>query len=153
MEQSLNMSTLADFIGKEIGVSEWEAMPQSRIDAFAACTGDHQWIHVDPERAQRESPFGSTIAHGFLTLSTLAPHALEILVKPLNARQTVNCGAENVRFISPVHVNARIRTRLTVEAVATKGPGRTLVTMGAVVEIEGQPKPALTANLLFMLFE
>lgn len=153
MEHPLNMNTLADFVGKEIGVSAWEDMPQSRIDAFAQCTGDHQWLHVDPERAQRESPFGTTIAHGFLTLATLAPNALELLVKPLNARQTVNCGVENVRFTAPVRVGSRIRTRLNLQAVAPKGPGRALVTMGAAVEIEGETKPALTANMLFMISE
>ncbi len=153
MNPSLSMRTLQDFVGKEIGVSAWEDMPQSRIDAFAECTGDRQWIHVDPERARKESPFGTTIAHGFLTLSTLAPNALELLVKPLEARQTINCGVENVRFISPVRVGARIRTRLSLQAVAQKGLGRHLVTLGSQVEIEGEEKPALTAQMIFMLSE
>src|SRR5574337_72006 len=102
MDQPLSLNTLGDFVGKELGVSDWEEMSQSRINAFAECTGDRQWLHVDPERAKRESPFGGTVAHGFLTLSTVAPSALELLVKPLAARQAVNCGVENVRFLAPV---------------------------------------------------
>jgi acyl dehydratase len=147
------MRTLAQFVGKELGVSAWVEMSQDRIDAFAACTGDHQWLHVDPERAKRESPFGGTVAHGFLTLSTVAPAALELLVKPLAVRQAVNCGVDKVRFIAPVRAGARIRTRLELHLVAPKGEGRSLVTMECAVEIEGEAKPALTAQLIFMVFE
>jgi acyl dehydratase len=147
------MRTLAQFVGKELGVSAWVEMSQDRIDAFAACTGDHQWLHVDPERAKRESPFGGTVAHGFLTLSTVAPAALELLVKPLAVRQAVNCGVDKVRFIAPVRAGARIRTRLELHSVAPKGEGRSLVTMECAVEIEGEAKPALTAQLIFMIFE
>lgn len=153
MQEPLSMRTLAQFVGKELGVSAWEEMAQDRIDAFAACTGDHQWLHVDPERAKRESPFGGTVAHGFLTLSTVAPAALELLVKPLAARQAVNCGVDKVRLIAPVRAGARIRTRLQLHEVAVKGEGRTLVTMACAVEIEGEARPALTAQLIFMIFE
>lgn len=153
MNEPLSMRTIEQFVGKELGVSPWEEMPQSRIDAFAACTGDHQWLHVDPERARRESPFGGTVAHGFLTLSTLAPSALELLVKPLGVRQAVNCGVDNVRFIAPVRVDARIRTRLNLHSAVPKGQGRTLVTMECAVEIEGEAKPALTAQMVFMIAE
>ena len=152
MEETLSMRTIAQFVGKELGVSPWEEMPQSRIDAFADCTGDHQWLHVDPERAKRESPFGGTVAHGFLTLSTLAPAAVQLL-EPLAVRQVVNCGLDNVRFISPVRAGARIRSRLQLDLVAPKGQGRTVLTMKCTVEIEGEAKPALTADLIFMTFE
>lgn len=153
MDHTLNLQTLGDFVGKELGASPWEEVPQSRIDAFAECTGDHQWLHVDPERAKRESPFGGTVAHGFLTLSTLAPSAMELLVKPMAARQAVNCGVDNVRFLAPVRAGSRIRTRLKLHSVASKGEGRSLVTTEATVEIEGEAKPALTAQLVFMIFE
>lgn len=153
MQVTLSMHTIDQFVGKELGVSPWEEIQQSRIDAFARCTGDHQWIHVDPARARTESPFGGTIAHGFLTLSTLAPSALELFVKPSGVRQAVNCGVEHVRFMSPVRAGARIRTRLKLHAVEAKGPGRTLVTTENTVEIEGESRPALTAHLLFMVSE
>lgn len=153
MSQTVSMQNLGRCVGQEIGVSAWEEVSQARIDAFAECTGDRQWIHVDPQRARDESPFGGTIAHGFLTLSTLAPNALDMLAKPLAAKQTINCGVEQVRFIAPVRAGARIRTRLGVNAVATKGAGRHLVTMDATVEVEGEARPALTAQLVFMIVE
>lgn len=149
----LSMGNIAQYVGKELGSSDWEEVPQARIDAFAECTGDHQWLHVDPERARRESPFGGTIAHGFLTLSTLAPSALDLLVEPLAARQVVNCGLDKVRFLAPVRAGARIRSRLKLLAVAPKGGGRSLVTTEAAIEVEGEAKPALTAELIFMIFE
>src|SRR5690349_15976342 len=96
------MATLGAFVGKELGVSEWTEVDQARIDAFAQCTGDHQWIHVDVDRASRESPFGGTIAHGYLTLSLLAGQLIDMGVFPADASATVNYGLEKMRFLAPV---------------------------------------------------
>src|ERR1700756_3841546 len=94
------VADLAKHIGEEIGVSSWTLLDQARIADFARCTGDHQWIHVDPERAARESPFGGTIAHGFLTLSLIAPTTFEVMVSHVVAKSVVNYGLDNVRFLS-----------------------------------------------------
>ena len=109
-------------VGQELGVSDWLTVDQSRIDQFAECTGDRQWIHVDVERARRESPFGGPVAHGYLTLSLLAPTALEIIIRPAGITQAFNYGLERVRFISPVKVGSRVRNRIKLLAVEEK-PG------------------------------
>jgi acyl dehydratase len=145
-----NLDNADQYIGQELGVSEWIRMDQERISAFADCTGDHQWIHVDAERAARESPFRSTIAHGFLTLSIVAPTALDIWIKPSKITTVLNYGMERVRFIAPVPCNARVRNRIRLLAVTSKGDGRVLVSTENTVEIEGQEKPALVAQVLLM---
>lgn len=146
-------SSLAGQIGKELGVSSWISVDQPRIDEFAHCTGDQQWIHVDGERAKRESPFGGTIAHGYLTLSLLAPTTFEILTSTLTMKQAVNYGLDKLRFIAPVRAGKRIRNRIKVLAVEAKDPGRYLVTTENTIEIEGEDKPALIAVALAMLME
>ncbi len=105
------MTTLEDFKGREIGVSEWVVVDQKRIDEFADCTGDRQWIHVDVERARRESPYGGTIAHGYLTLSLAASLTIEAGVIPSDAGAALNYGLDKVRFIAPVRAGARVRNR------------------------------------------
>ena len=97
-----SVATIDDFVGRELGISDWVVVDQARIDAFAACTGDRQWIHVDEERAKRESPFGGTIAHGYLTLSLLAALAIEIGLIPEDASAGLNYGLDKVRFMTPV---------------------------------------------------
>ena len=146
-----DVSTLEQFVGQELGVSDWLAVDQERINEFADCTGDHQWIHVDVERAQRESPLGSTIAHGYLTLSLLAAMQIEIGIIPAGVSQALNYGLDRVRFIAPVKAGARIRTRVVLVAVDPQGKGRLLLKTQSTVEIEGETKPALIAETLALL--
>ncbi|TIT02129.1 MaoC family dehydratase [Mesorhizobium sp.] len=139
--------------GQELGVSDWTAVDQSRIDQFAECTGDRQWIHVDPERAKRQSPFRTTIAHGYLTLSIIGALALDMGIVPENTQAAFNYGFDKVRFLAPVRAGARIRLRITLLSVEDKGPGQYLMKAANIVEIEGEQKPALTAETLVMLYE
>ena len=148
---SLTPAALGAHVGEEIGVSSWIQVDQQRIDEFAHCTGDHQWIHVDAERAARESPFGGTVAHGFLTLSLLAPTGFEVLLARIQVRQAVNYGVEKVRFLAPLRAGKRVRNHVKVAAVEDKGGGRVLLTTENSVEIEGEAKPALIAFALVML--
>ncbi|TKC80211.1 MaoC family dehydratase [Trinickia terrae] len=146
-----SVATLGDFAGRELGVSNWVVVDQARIDAFAECTGDKQWIHVDVERARRESPFGGTIAHGYLTLSLLASLAIEIGFVPKDAKAGLNYGLDKVRFMTPVKAGARVRSRVTLVSVENKGGGRILIKAMNELQIEGEDKPALVAETLAML--
>ena len=145
------MATLSDWIGRELGVSGWLTVDQHRIDEFADCTGDKQWIHVDVERASRESPYGGTIAHGYLTLSLAASLAMEAGVIPPDAAAALNYGLDKVRFVAPVKAGARVRNRVVLLAVEDKGRGRALITMQNTIEIDGEAKPALIAEALALL--
>src|SRR5246500_3171079 len=109
-----SMASAPQFVGRELGASKWVAVDQDRIDAFAACTGDRQWIHVDVERARRESPFGGTIAHGYLTLSLVASLAMEAGLIPADATAGLNYGLDKVRFMAPVKAGARVRNRVVL---------------------------------------
>ena len=146
-----NMATLSEYVGRELGLSSWHVIDQDRINAFAQCTGDHQWIHVDVDRAKRESPFGGTIAHGYLTLSMLAALQEEIGVIPDGARQAINFGLDKLRFLTPVKAGARIRMRVTLLSVEDRGKGRLLLRTQNTFEIEGEEKPALTAESLALV--
>ena len=138
---------LKDYIGKELGHSDWLTVDQERVDRFADCPGDHQFIHVDPERA-RETPFGGTIAHGFLSLS-LMPMLMEgLMVTPAGTRMGVNYGLDSLRFIQPVRVGSRVRLALTLLDAYEKNPGQWLLKGRAVMEIEGAEKPAYVAETL-----
>jgi acyl dehydratase len=145
--EKMPLADLVKHVGEEMGVSSWVTLDQAKIMEFAHCTGDHQWIHVDPERAERESPFGGTIAHGFLTLSLIAPTAFELLVSRVQANSVVNYGIEDVRFITAVRSGKRVRNRIRLAKVNGRG-GRFLVTTDNTIEIEGEAKPALTASTL-----
>ena len=145
------MATAPQFVGRELGASDWVAVDQDRIDAFAACTGDRQWIHVDVERARRESPFGGPIAHGYLTLSLVAAMVMELGVIPPDAATGLNYGLDKVRFIAPIKAGARVRTRANLVAVEPQGGGRVLLKLNCTLEIEGEAKPALVAELLCLL--
>jgi len=145
------MATIADYTGREIGLSDWMMIDQHRIDEFADCTGDKQWIHVDVERARRESPFGGTIAHGYLTLAVAASLAIEAGVIPVDAAAALNYGLDKVRFLAPVKAGSRVRNRIVLLAAEAKGAGRTLITIQNTIEIEGEAKPALIAESLAML--
>lgn len=139
------------YIGKEIGISDWLQIDQKRINAFADCTEDHQWIHVDVEKAKK-GPFGSTIAHGYLTLSLLPYFSYSNKVRVENIKMAVNYGLNKVRFLNPVKVDSRIRNRAVLKEIHDKGPGRVLVVTENTVEIAGEEKPAMVAETLGMLF-
>jgi len=149
--KKFNLEDLQACVGQELGVSDWLTVDQSQIDQFAQCTGDHQWIHVDVERAKRESPFGGPVAHGYLTLSLLAPTALEVFIRPAGITQAFNYGLDRVRFISPVKVGARVRNRIKLLSAEPKGDSRVLLSTENTIEIEGEAKPALTAVALAMI--
>lgn len=145
------VAELKDHIGKELGKSEWLTIDQERINQFAECTGDHQFIHVDPEKAKL-TPFGTTIAHGFLSLS-LVPMLMEkIMIMPQGLKMAVNYGLDSVRFIQPVKVNSKVRLVVTLVDANEKNPGQWLLKARAVLEIEGQEKPAYIAEPLTLCF-
>jgi acyl dehydratase len=146
-----SLTTIHQFVGHEIGVSDWLTVDQERIDQFAACTGDHQWIHVDVERARRESPFGAPIAHGYLTLALLAQLQYAIGLIPPDAAQAINYGLDRVRFLAPVKAGARIRNRVVLRAAEDKGAGRMLIKTQNTIEIAGERTPAMVADALAML--
>ena len=146
------MTNVTEYVGRELGVSDWHLIDQDRINAFAACTNDHQWIHVDVERAKREGPFGGTIAHGYLTLSMLAPLQQEVGVIPDDAGQAINFGLDKLRFLTPVMAGSRIRMRVTLLSVEDRGKGRQLLRTQNTFEIEGAEKPALTAESLALVW-
>ena len=151
MADTLNLANLDSLVGQELGISQWIRLDQQRIDEFADCTGDRQWIHVDRERAVRESPFGGTIAHGYLTLSTVGPAQLEVWIAPAGIGTALHYGLDRVRFLTPVPAGGNVRTRVKLLSVEQKGGGRTLVTTENTVEIAGQDKPALIATALTMV--
>lgn len=147
----LTMANLKDRVGQEMGVSNWTHVDQARIGQFAECTGDRQWIHVDVERAKRESPFKGPIAHGYLTLSLIGSLSLEVGVVPSDAGAGFNYGLDKVRFLAPVPAGARVRLRVTVIAVDDKSDGQILLKTRNVIEIENSEKPALIAEALALL--
>ncbi|CDY78870.1 Acyl dehydratase [Caballeronia glathei] len=146
-----SMATIDEFVGQELGVSDWVVVDQARIDAFAQCTGDMQWIHLNVERAKRDSPFGGTIAHGYLTLSLLASLAIEVGLVPSDASAALNYGLDKVRFMTPVKAGARVRSRVVLTSVERKEGGRIIVKTGNELQIEGEDKPALIAQTLVMI--
>ncbi len=138
---------LKALLGQEAGVSEWHTITQQQIDAFAGITGDHQWIHTDPERARRESPYGAAIAHGFLTVSLLSGMIEEAISLQGNFKMRINYGFNRLRFTSAVPAGARVRARFTVNALK-EIEGGVEIAWGVIVEIEGHTKPALVAEWL-----
>ena len=138
-------------IGQEVGVSEWILVDQARIDAFADVTEDCQFIHVDPEAAAL-TPFGGTVAHGFLTLSLLSRMATEAMPVPDGSGIIVNYGMNRVRFLAPVRAGSKVRGRFVLDSVEEKAPGQILMRHTVTVEIEGKDKPALTAEWLGLIF-
>ena len=138
-------------IGSEIGASGWILVDQQAIDTFADVTGDRQFIHVDPEAAAR-TPFGGTVAHGFLTLSLLSRMAGDVMLVPPTLKMGVNYGFDRVRFIAPVPSGSRVRGRFTLTSMEEKRPGQWQFVHQVTVEIEGQEKPALTADWIGMIF-
>ncbi|APX90776.1 nodulation protein NodN [Brevirhabdus pacifica] len=139
---------MAASVGQELGVSDWLVIDQARIDAFADVSGDHQYIHVDPDRARAETPFGGTIAHGFLTVSVLSALAAQAQPRLAGMRMSINYGFDRLRFLNPVRVGARIRARFVLNKLEERRPGEITVTWDVTVEIEGEEKPALVAQWL-----
>ncbi len=138
-------------VGKSLGSSDWLEVTQEMIDKFAEATGDHQWIHVDRERAAREMPGGRTIAHGFLTLSLL-PRLSQGIYRIRKRSRAINYGSNKVRFTSPVPAGSRIRLHLTLKATELIEGGRRLISENTV-EIEGAPRPALVAETISLAFD
>jgi acyl dehydratase len=143
---------LAARVGEEIGVSAWYVLDQPRIDAFAAATEDRYFIHMDPARAAAETPFGGTLAHGFLTLSMLSVMAYDVL--PLEgSRLNLNYGFDRLRFLAPVPAGSRLRSRFTLAAAEERAPGEWTLAWDVTVEIEGGDRPALVARWLTRRYE
>ena len=142
------VSALMEMVGSEVGVSGWFKVTQDRIDAFADATLDHQFIHVDPARAAAESPFGVTIAHGFLTLSLLPHLGSGVKFLPEGTKVEINYGTEKVRFLAPVPVDSRIRARVALADVTERRPGQYLIKRQITVEIQDADRPALVAETL-----
>lgn len=145
------VAELAQYVGKELGRSEWLTIDQERINLFAEATGDFQFIHVAPVKAAK-TPFGSTIAHGFLTLSLIPKLMEDILVLPEGLKMVVNYGLDSVRFIQPVKVGSRVRLKVDLSEAVEKKPGQWLLKATTTLEIEGQDKPAYIAEPLSLCF-
>ena len=145
------LKDMEKLIGKEIFVSDWTQVTQEQINKFADSTKDHQWIHVDVEKAAK-GPFGKTIAHGFLTLSHLPFFSYQVPLKFEGAKMSINYGLDKVRFINPVFSGAKIRDRIVISALEERPDNRALMTQTHTIEIEGQEKPACVAQALAMIF-
>ncbi|MBD0705064.1 MULTISPECIES: MaoC family dehydratase [unclassified Pseudomonas] len=145
------VAALKDYVGKELGRSEWLTIDQDRINLFAEATGDFQFIHVDPAKAA-QTPFGSTIAHGFLSLSLMPKLMEDILILPEGVKMVVNYGLDSVRFIQPVKVDSKVRLKVDLVDVTEKKPGQWLLKATATLEIEGSDKPAYIAEPLSLCF-
>ena len=146
----LTYENIKDFIGKEIGVSSWHLVDQKKINEFAETTGDKQWVHVDVERANRESPFGGPIAHGYLTLSLVAALSMEIGIAPKDTIAAFNYGLDKVRFLTPVKAGSKVRLRVSLAELTPKDQG-VLMKNICTLEVEGAPRPAMVAETLAML--
>src|SRR5690606_30368107 len=145
--QEISRQELDALVGRPLGTSEWMTIDQARVDAFADATDDHQFVHVDPARAA-ETPFGGTIAHGLLTLSLIVPLCFDFVPKIERTKMLLNYGFDKVRFPAPVRVGKRIRASAVLAEVAERKPGQLLMKLDVTIEIENEPKPALTAEWL-----
>lgn len=146
-----DVAALPEYEGQDLGTTDWRGIDQAQIDAFAAATGDHQWIHVDRERAERESPFGTTIAHGYLTLA-LAPALLPDLVVVQDCSRIVNYGIEKLRLREPVPSDSRVRLAASIKTVRRVRGGAMRLGLSIRFEVEGAKRPACTAELIFVYF-
>lgn len=151
MAETLTIDELRGRIGQEVGVSKWFDIPQSAIDAFADLTHDHQFIHIDVEKA-KATPFGGTIAHGFLTVSMLSAMAYDALPNIAGRSMGVNYGFDRLRMMSPVKAGARIRGRFVLKALESKSPQQHQLIHSVTVEIEGADKPALAADWVTLAY-
>ena len=152
MSQAMAADKMKELIGQELGVSPWITVDQDMIDKFAEATGDHQFIHVDPERAKM-TPFGGTIAHGFLTLSLFPRLVAETdMPRPEGVKMGINYGGNKVRFLTPVRSGSKVRGRFKLVDLEEKRPGQWQQVLDFTVEIEGQDKPALIAEWISQFF-
>ena len=149
MLQVVPVDQLADYVGKDLGESDWFTIDQDRINAFADATNDHQFIHLDPEAA-KATPWGTTIAHGFLSLSLLPYLTASAGIIPEGMVMVINYGSDKVRFLEPVRVGSQVRAKVHLAEVNEKGPGRYLFKTNVTVEIKDSEKPALIAETLSM---
>ena len=149
--KSLTLDEYRALVGQEVGVSDWIDVPQDKIDAFAEVTGDHQFIHVNPELAA-QTPFGTTIAHGYLTLSLLSVMAYQAMPGIKGTRMGVNYGLNKVRFMAPVKSGKQVRGRFTIADVTQRPDGAWQTTVSVTVEINGETKPALAAEWITLAF-
>lgn len=147
----LTFEKMGTMIGDALGSSSWQTVTQEAVNEFAHCTGDNQWIHVDVERAKRESPFGGPVAHGYLTLSLLSAMAMEIGVVPKGTAAALNYGLDKVRFLAPVPVGAKVRLHSKLVGFDRKDNGQYLMKTENTMEIEGADRPALLAESLAIL--
>jgi acyl dehydratase len=145
------LAAIADFVGVELGTSDWISVTQERIDAFADATGDHQWIHTDVERARRESPWKETVAHGYLTLS-LAPALLRQILTVEGSKTAINSGIEKMRLSSPVLAGSRVRLSATIKHARDIPGGGVRVVIHLKFEVEGSSKPACTADGIYLYY-
>ena len=139
-------------VGNEVGVSSWHLIDQKRIDVYADVIEDLQFIHIDPERAARETPYGTTVAHGFLTMSLLSIMSYEVMPVVAGTTMSVNYGFDRLRFISPVRAGSRVRGRFTLTEAWLRKPNELLSRSTVTVEIEGEEKPALAADWLGLIY-
>lgn len=149
--ENYTMATASVFVGRELGTSDWVTIDQPRIETFASCTGDRQWIHVNVERARRESPFRGPIAHGYLTLAMVAPLSMQVGVIPKDAAAGLNYGIDKVRYLAPVPAGARVRLRVVLSGIEPRDGGQMILKTLNTMEIEGSEKPALIAETLALL--
>ncbi|MEX2126239.1 MAG: MaoC family dehydratase [Woeseia sp.] len=148
---TVRKDALRDYIDRQLAPSAWLLIDQDRISAFADATLDHQFIHVDEEKAAR-TPFGRTIAHGYLTMSLISYFGAECGIRPENTVMAINYGSDKVRFLQPVKVDSRIRAQAVLKDVEEKAPGQILLKTRFNVEIEGEDKPAMVADILSLFF-
>jgi acyl dehydratase len=148
----VSLETYQGMVGKEIGVSAWHLVDQQRIDTYADVIEDHQFIHVDPERAKKETAFGTTIAHGFLTMSLLSIMSYQVMPIIEGTTMGVNYGFDKLRFISPVRSGKRVRGRFVLAEAKLRKPTELLSRTNVTVEIEGEEKPALVADWLGLIY-
>jgi acyl dehydratase len=151
VSEKLSLEKFKLLIGQDNGTTDWVLIDQAKINGFADATGDHQWIHVDIEKA-KQGPFGAPIAHGFLTLALLPVFSYAGKYTIAGAKMSINYGLNKVRFINPVPVNSRVRSKMVITAIEEKKPNQILVTNTHTIEIEGQEKPACVAEALGMIF-
>lgn len=147
-----SLAELTEFVGRPLGVSSWITATQDRIDTFADATDDHQWIHVDPDRAAKDSPFGGPIAHGYLTLSLIIPMWYEVL-KVDSVTLAVNYGLNKVRFTTPVPAGARVRLDATLESLEELPRGGVQIVVAGNIELENSARPAVVVEAIYRLYD
>jgi len=148
----ISLEAYRKMVGHEVGVSSWHLVDQSRIDGFADVIEDHQFIHIDPERARRETAFGATVAHGFLTMSLLSIMSYEVMPVVEGTTMGVNYGFDKLRFISPVRAGSRVRGRFALAEAKLRKPKELFSRTNVTVEIEGEEKPALVADWIGLIY-